>query len=980
VTARPRHPARRTIAAAASWLALAALIAGIPAALYAVSGSPVPRTLPSGHQVLTVLTSRDNGTLLLAAIRAVTWIAWACFTLSALVEVVSRVQGRPAPRLPVIAPVQGLAAALIGAAILSSIPFPHGPRPLPQPARPAQVTAAAPPRPAGPLQAVTTAMTLHAAQSATADAAGTPGGHYRRYEVADGNDLWDIAERFLGNPEEWHQIFYLNEGRTQPDGQALTDPDLIRPGWILLIPGPAGHSGTAPRPAPARPAPPRPAPARSLPPSPAATRPGSSPRTATPQASAHPHARPRQVAVHLPSGAIIGIAVAVMVAAAAALAGIQRRRRYRPRLRLTASLRPAAPPEPAVITALRRAARPDDPATPDEPENPAEDPSPDPFLDVYDPDPDPDPDPGPFLPAAPASRPAPASPRQAAPAAPGPKAAATENSTPGLLPLGVRDDGEAAVDLAALGGLGLTGPGAPAAARAVLAGLLAQAPPAENGLPARIIIPAPDAARLLPGTDSAAVPGITVPATLDAALDDMEAVILGQARASAASEDGDDLAGTGSPVGDGGPGATLIAASSPGTEPRLRAILKAGQPLGAAAVILGPWPSGATLEVETDGTVITATPPGAGLDGIRLFTLDAAEAAAITSVLREAADGPRPGSEDPPGGTEERPAGHGIQPETPAGDGQDSYLAAPAAPAPPRSAPAPDDPGAGAGPAAEPPAGTMPPAPGTRPVRVAVLGPLRVTARGEEVSGGLRKARELLAFLAVHPDGATGEAISEALWPEADDKQAAAQRYLAVRKARDLLRAAAGQTAPMWITHAAGSYRLDPALIATDLEEFDDALSQARRAGDKGTRLAACRAAVALYRGELAEGAGYEWTEPHAETARRRALDAWTAIADILQPAEPDQALAALEAALAHDPFNEFLYQRIMRLQAAAGRPEAVRRTLALLESRLTQIGVSPGTQTRQVAAQLLGGTRQPATTTPSETPAPRPGSAGQRP
>ena len=458
----------------------------------------------------------------------------------------------------------------------------------------------------------------------------------------------------------------------------------------------------------------------------------------------------------------------------------------------------------------------------------------------------------------------------------------------------------------------------------------------------------------------------------------MEAVILGQARASAASEAGDDLAGAGSP--DGEPGAALIAVCRPGAEPRLRAILKAGQPLGATAVILGPWPSGATCQVEADGTVTTAAPPGADLDGIRLFTLDAAEAAAITSVLREAADGPLPGPDDHPGGTGDRAAGHGTQPETPARDGQDSYLAAPAAPAPPRSAPAPDDPAAGAGPAGEPPARTAPQAPGTRPVRLAVLGPLRMTARGVEISGGLRKARELLAFLAVHPDGATGEAISEALWPEADARQAAAQRYLAVRKARDLLRAAAGQAAPMWITHAAGSYRLDPALIATDLEEFEGALGQARRADDNGTRLQACRAAVALYRGELAEGAGYEWAEPPAETARRRALDAWTAIADILQPADPDQALAALEAALAHDPFNEFLYQRIMRLQAAAGRPEAVRRTLALLESRLTQIGISPGTQTRQAAAQLLGGTRQPATPPPPDTPAPRPGSAGQRP
>jgi hypothetical protein len=43
-----------------------------------------------------------------------------------------------------------------------------------------------------------------------------------------------------------------------------------------------------------------------------------------------------------------------------------------------------------------------------------------------------------------------------------------------------------------------------------------------------------------------------------------------------------------------------------------------------------------------------------------------------------------------------------------------------------------------------------------------------------------------------------------------------------------------------------------------------------------------------------------------------------------------------------------------MRLQAAAGRPEAVRRTLGLLESKLTDLGLVPSSQTRQAAAALL--------------------------
>jgi DNA-binding SARP family transcriptional activator len=243
---------------------------------------------------------------------------------------------------------------------------------------------------------------------------------------------------------------------------------------------------------------------------------------------------------------------------------------------------------------------------------------------------------------------------------------------------------------------------------------------------------------------------------------------------------------------------------------------------------------------------------------------------------------------------------------------------------------------------------------------VSVLGPLRITAGGQEITGGLRKARELLALpLSVHPGGLTGEVISEALHPGAGPGQAAGQRNLALRKARDMLRAATGRTAPPWITSAAGRYRLDPTLISTDLHDFEAALDQARHAASDAGRLAACRAAVALYRGELADGAGYEWAEPHAETARRRALDAWTAIAEILAPADPDQALAALDAALAHDPYNEYLYQKIMRLQAAAGRPEAIRRTLHLLETRLTDLGITPSAQTRQPAASLLGSQRR---------------------
>jgi hypothetical protein len=45
-----------------------------------------------------------------------------------------------------------------------------------------------------------------------------------------------------------------------------------------------------------------------------------------------------------------------------------------------------------------------------------------------------------------------------------------------------------------------------------------------------------------------------------------------------------------------------------------------------------------------------------------------------------------------------------------------------------------------------------------------------------------------------------------------------------------------------------------------------------------------------------------------------------------------------------------------MWLQAAAGHPEAIRRTAGLLESKLTDFGLMPSSQTRQAAAALLAG------------------------
>ena len=918
----------RRLRAAADVTGAAVLLAGLPWGLGRLAGPPLPRHWPGWQQVREFLASPLSDGTVITVLADAAWLLWAVFAVAVIAEVTAAACGRPVPRLPAIAPVQALAATLAGAVVITAL---HLPRTAARATHPphavltATVTTAGPVLPGGgDLPDIAGRFPGNAGDRPrifwldAARAAGTSGRARpddRVHTVVAGDNLWDLARTYLGTGERWHEIYDLNRGRPQPGGGTLIDPARIYPGWDLLIPaaGPHPPHGCGNPPGGGRPArrPRTPAPAAAGSPGPARSPHPARSTPATGRPGARPHVPPP--GVRLPSGALIGLGTAVVISTAVALARIHRRRRYRPGTVLTSSLEPAMPPPP-VISALDRAAR--TPATGTPPADGAGPDGTDLDLDLY--EPYEQPFPGPRESGAAAAAPA----RLASPQPPGRQGAVP--APPGPVPIGIRGGQEITADPAALGGLGLTGPGAPAAARAILAGLLARPPRGPDGTPAQIIIPASDAARLLPGRAGQwahpPIRGVVVPPALDAALDEAEAMIVRRAR-TADGEDGDD-----------GPepiAVVLAAAPGPAAAQRLAGITEVGRDLGVAVILLGGWPHGTTCYITADGLISGVMPPEADLAGTEAYHLQAADLAAIIAQLDEAREIPGHDGPAAPG-----------PPET----GQPHLLSATAAPEPGQQPPPAGAAGHGTGPG---PAGT--------PVQISVLGPLQITAAGREIGTGLRKARELLAFLTIHPDGATGEAISEALWPGAPPGHGTRQRNIALRKARELLRTATGLTTPMWINLTAGRYRLDPALTGTDLWRFQAALETARTAGDDETRLAALRQAVACYRGPLADGAGYDWAEPYAETARRRALDAQSRIAEILQPSDPEQALSALEAALAHDPYNEYTYQQIMRLQAAAGRANAVRRTLALLEARLGELEVTPGASTRQLAAALLG-------------------------
>jgi DNA-binding SARP family transcriptional activator len=250
-------------------------------------------------------------------------------------------------------------------------------------------------------------------------------------------------------------------------------------------------------------------------------------------------------------------------------------------------------------------------------------------------------------------------------------------------------------------------------------------------------------------------------------------------------------------------------------------------------------------------------------------------------------------------------------------------------------------------------------------LRIALLGGLRLEADGAAIAPPeSRRARALLAWLALHPGRHGRSQLAGLLRPDASEEQA--RRSL--RQATWFTGRALGDSAAETLVATRGEVGLDPAAVAIDVREL--------LAGAAGGDLEAART---LRTRPLLPELDDEWAIAAREELR-------TELAELLarQAAAAERA-GDLEAAVrwareraAADPLSEVAQTELMRLLHEAGDRAAALQVADALRRRLTEeLGITPSADTRAAIERMLtsderpGATARPAAPAPTTLPAP---------
>ena len=928
----------------AATAAVAALVGGIPYLLCRFVGWPLPRHVPTWHAITSALGQRDiSDTTVIDVLAIALWICWAVLVLAFVVEAIALARSRAVGRMPIAGRLQPLAGALLGTAVLtfaSLVARPGGsgtglPRvAITTPVRP-------PTTERGPLPIELTADITNApitnGAATNGNVANGSGVHPTEmtYTVRDGDTLWGIAERQLGDASKWNVIFELNRGVPQLGGGTLEHPHWIYPGWVLRLPATKASPPAASKPSPASATPPPRANAPTTPPTTVPTTvPSSAAGTVAPGPSTTPvrteptdattghtggahgpvpgqtgdsHAagRTEPAVAFSPTDRIGGGLVVVILGALVALR-LRRRQRYRPRAPWPGrDLRPPAlTPGLTELLAARRAHA-------DEAEE----------LGFE-------------------------SPPERPPLSTVPEVGV--RATPDRIEVAMSDNGTAPsiveLSLGEWPGLVLSGAGAESTLRAWCSALLARGGPYN----VEFVTTTRCAARLFAGLDVGAA--MVVVPDGEAVCARAEAAFVSRARHLEANDVEDAAAYRLHHPEDPFPCVVALVDGVPSSlAGRWRALTVAATRFGGVALVLdtdgidsddGDAPR---LVIDVEGRVERATPLalGGAFAGQRCMQLGADAAADLLAPV-VAVHNYAPPEEGHP--SDESPDDRSAD-----ALGEAEEVAA--------EWPEPRAMELDASPERTP--RTMEPAEEAQgaPVRVWLLGPSRIEAFGEVVSSRLRgTAFEMLAWFALHPEGATRDAAADALFPDATAEKGRDRFWTALGNLRSRLGKPEHSTdRPLEIIAKVGDrYVPDAAALDVDLWRFEAALTDAATTSDPATKVRALERALAVYGGDFCPGIDDLWCEPAREDLHRRALDVAFRLAELTeQQGDSDGAVVAWERAIALDPIAEASYRRLATLLAEGDRLEEAVEVGRRLTRKLDAIELEPSREADAFFAEL---------------------------
>jgi LuxR family maltose regulon positive regulatory protein len=223
----------------------------------------------------------------------------------------------------------------------------------------------------------------------------------------------------------------------------------------------------------------------------------------------------------------------------------------------------------------------------------------------------------------------------------------------------------------------------------------------------------------------------------------------------------------------------------------------------------------------------------------------------------------------------------------------------------------------------------------------------------------------VLAFLASSPGLQAGrEELIEAVWPNEGERTIERNFHPTLSHLRRALeggnRGDRGKDRPAPLLFKNGVYRLNPEVTwEIDAIELTRLAEEGReRAGRDETEAAAdaWKRAWRLYRGPFLQGHYEAWVTTRREEYQRLYLDLLRDLGDLyVRLGKNEDAMDAYRTVLVEDPLQERIHLAVMRLYAAQGRRDLVRRQYDnLCRLLLEELGVAPMPQTTRDYHRLM--------------------------